>query len=273
MTDIRLIIDGVEVYGQVIVAPDPEPTPAPSLSPEWLRGYVAGVMINNNAITPNTQIDIGPVVANADDASQMMVLPAGTIDLTAIGENGLDAGIIAANTWYHLFCISKSDGTVSRIASTSVLSPVLPTGYTKKRRIGAMRTNGSAQLIKSRQVGCEATWDVPITDLVSANPGSSAIPQALSVPDGVEVTAVIWFYLGTSDSRRSALITSPWQTNTTADIGTMSSIAAGTTSAQGATQGEFRVRTNTSRQIRFRLDSSSAGTAVIIKTAGWIDHI
>lgn len=68
----------------------------------------------------------------------------GTINMTAAGAGGLDAGVVAASTWYYSFAITKPDGTKALLASLSATTPILPSGYTKWARIGSFRTDGTA---------------------------------------------------------------------------------------------------------------------------------
>src|SRR5438045_2280633 len=63
---------------------------------------------------------------------------------TALG--ALDTGAIANNTWYHAFLIERTDtGVVDVLISLSPTAPTMPASYTIKRRIGSMKTDGSAQ--------------------------------------------------------------------------------------------------------------------------------
>jgi hypothetical protein len=67
-----------------------------------------------------------------------------TITMTTAGAGGLDTGAVAANTWYYAFGITKADGTQACIASLNSTAPILSGGYTKFARIGAFRTDGTA---------------------------------------------------------------------------------------------------------------------------------
>lgn len=67
-----------------------------------------------------------------------------TITMTAAGPGGLDTGVVAANTWYNAFAITKDDGTKAALASLSATAPTLSAGYTKWARLGAFRTDNTA---------------------------------------------------------------------------------------------------------------------------------
>jgi hypothetical protein len=231
-----------------------------------LRSYLAGLGLANNSGTPNSKVDVAAGVCADDTNAQMLALSAGTIDCATTGANGLDAGTLANGTWYHVFAIGKTDGTVARLASASLGSPTLPAGYTLKRRIGSFRTNGSAQILAFVQEGDLFLWAVEVNDVAGA---SQATPSAitLSVPTGLSVEALFNGINNSGGDVRylfySALL---------ANI----AYATGHTNGQGVSgtgnggSGQFRVRTNTSGQIKFV--ANTAVNPLYVWTSGWIDR-
>jgi len=105
----------------------------------------ANLVIQNNATNPNYQIDITADVIAIEDVVATSFSK--TVDIAVSGANGLDTGAEAISTWYYVFAIAKADGTVASLLSLSSTSPSMPTGYTKKRRIGAVRNNGSSNFL------------------------------------------------------------------------------------------------------------------------------
>lgn len=103
----------------------------------------SALSIKNNAVTPATQIDISATEMVMDNASGGSYYTenygACTINYGVVGAGGIDAGAIAANTWYYLYAIGTGIAN-SCLASTSPTAPALPTGYTYKMRVGAIRT-------------------------------------------------------------------------------------------------------------------------------------
>jgi hypothetical protein len=99
--------------------------------------------IKNNAVTPNTQIDITATEVVMDNTSGGNYYTENygtcTINMGVTGAGGLDTGVIAANTWYHLYMIGTGSAN-SCLASTSATAPTLPAGYSFKMRAGAIRT-------------------------------------------------------------------------------------------------------------------------------------
>lgn len=62
--------------------------------------------------------------------------------VTNTGANGLDTGLLAANTWYSVWVIWNGT-TVAGLLSLSETSPTMPSGYTHKARVGWVRTDGT----------------------------------------------------------------------------------------------------------------------------------
>lgn len=251
-----------------------KPASAGNVIVSQMRDYYSGLRIANSVSTPNTQIDVAAGLANSDTNDLLISLAAGTINCATVGANGLDAGALAASTWYHAFAIAKADGTAARLASLSPTAPTLPSGYTKKRRLGAFKTNASSQIIAFRQTGNRFMWTAPAGSYSISNPGTAAVLVPLEVPTGIQVEGIFNFYLQSLEAaRRVALISSPLDPDVAPNPGDQSSISAGTSLASGSAQAEYRRDTNTSRQIRYRLDGSSANTSVWLNTIGWVDSL
>jgi len=107
-----------------------------------------------------------------------------TVDITASGANGLDTGAEAGNTWYNIFVIAKSDGTVASLLSLSATAPTMPSGYTFKRRVGAVRNNGSSAFIEFEQFGNRVYYiDIPIAlSAGAATPSFTNVDISAHVP-------------------------------------------------------------------------------------------
>lgn len=62
-------------------------------------------------------------------------------------QGGLDIGTVAADTTYYMFSIyNPTTQTSDFLFSTSLSSPTLPSGYTKKKRIASLLTDGSGNI-------------------------------------------------------------------------------------------------------------------------------
>jgi len=91
--------------------------------------------------TDGSVVSIYSGVVGSDEGDVVMeVTSTLNVDITSSGANGLDTGSPADNTWYYLFLIfNPTTNTVAGLLSTSQSSPTMPSGYTKKRWIGATR--------------------------------------------------------------------------------------------------------------------------------------
>lgn len=76
-----------------------------------------------------------------------------TANITVSGAGGLDTGVEAASTWYHVWAIAKADGTQNILLSTSAGSPTLPAGYVFKGYIGAIYNDASSNFRTFTQRG------------------------------------------------------------------------------------------------------------------------
>lgn len=64
-----------------------------------------------------------------------------TLDISTSGVNGLDTGNITVATWYFIWLIFNGT-TVASLISLSATAPTMPTGYTYKKLLGAIRNIG-----------------------------------------------------------------------------------------------------------------------------------
>ncbi len=239
------------------------PTPALPAPP---RGFLAGFTLSNNAVSPNTKIDVSAGSAANSTNARFLTGPAGTIDCATTGANGLDAGALANNTWYHAFVIQKADGTFSRLASTNLASPTLPSGYVDFRYVGSFRTNGSAQILAFTQIGDVFKWAAAVADVSTANMGVTNALYALTVPPGVKVQPIV--DIGTTAG--NILAFNGDETGYAPGAGNIS-VSPGHT-AYGTTGQSAHVAdlyTDTSRQIRVWADA--ANRPLYIYTRGYVN--
>lgn len=129
---------------------------------------ITGLALANNATDATNDIDIavGRALAGAGDYN--LILTSARIkqlDATwVVGTNqgGLDTGAKAVSTWYHVWLIGRVDThVVDVLFSTSATAPTMPTNYTKKRRIGAIRTDAAGAIIPFLQYGNNFFWKSP----------------------------------------------------------------------------------------------------------------
>jgi len=82
-----------------------------------------------------------------------------TLDITTSGANGLDTGFEVFSTWYYVWIIGKTDGTVDGLLSVSSTAPTLPSGYTFRARVGAIRNDGAGNFVRFYQIGNLVDFD------------------------------------------------------------------------------------------------------------------
>ena len=229
------------------------------------RGGVTSMTIATGVCVDGTQ---GVTMRLTSAQNSKLVNSAWAVGVTT---GMLDTGTIAASTWYHVFLIYRQDtGVVDSICSTTVATPTMPTNYTHYRRIGSFRTDGSSQIIAYTQDGDYFRWAAgPALDVNATNPGTSATTSTVTVPSGVNVHA--YFNVGLAPSASgSALYISDLAANDEAASITATPLAQ-IRAVTNTASGWAIVRTNTTAQIRWRVDSSDGSTVVRIVALAWWD--
>ena len=142
---------------------------------------------------------------DADDYSGRYSVTAGTINLAANGLNGLDTGSIPVSAWLYIYAIYNPTTKISgAIASLSSTTPTLPSGFTIKRYIGALKTSVSA-IIPFTQVGNVFIRSIAseIVNGVSSAGFTTTITNEL--PSGVSIKAIVGMFLGTTQNGFSTM--------------------------------------------------------------------
>lgn len=118
-----------------------------------------------------------------------------TITMTVAGAGGLDTGAVAASTWYFAFAITKDDGTKELLASLSSTLPTLPVGYTKWARIGAFKTDGTANKypLGFKQFGRRVQY------VVSAGTNVTGMPQMAAGTNVGSPSTPTWVAVATAN--------------------------------------------------------------------------
>jgi hypothetical protein len=246
------------------------------------RMWISGLVISNNVSDANNDIDISAgECRDATNAHNLILAASLTKQLDAawaVGTNagGLDTGAKANSTWYFVWLIKRSDtGVVDALFSTSSTAPTMPTNYDYKRLIGAVRTDGSSNILAFSALetdggGIESLWSDPPLDVNDATPGTAANLRTLSVPTGIKVWAWVNAYLTVGAATHGLYLSSPDVIDEAASAGAgvapLASLAMGATSTSNPTHGPLRIRTNTSSQIRARQTVNSQQSIV---TLGW----
>lgn len=127
-----------------------------------LQGLFKNLKITNGA-TPASQVIVTADYAVLVDASggfKSFSTVSVTASSASTGANALDAGAVANSTWYAIWLIGKSDGTIAALLSTSATAPTMPSGYTFKSRFGWVRTGSTGNFVRFIQYGRSARYQV-----------------------------------------------------------------------------------------------------------------
>ncbi|RJQ38307.1 MAG: hypothetical protein C4555_05080 [Dehalococcoidia bacterium] len=241
-----------------------EGTPASVCS----RGYISGMQL---AYASTTGITVTAGLARDSTDAKAIALGSNTLKLISAtwavgsGEGGLDtATSLKASTWYHVAAI-WNDTTADAIIYTATAGPTTPAGYTWWRRVGSFYVGAGSTIEAFQQSGDTFYWQIPHLDYNAAPGVTTATSLSLSVPTGFVVKAIVRANTNTNGTYGllSPLVVDDYAPSQTASPGAnFASVGYGSS--------ELQVLTNTSRQVRQRMNSSSAVLRVV--TVGWVDR-
>lgn len=239
-------------------------------------GHLYGLILSNNASDVSNDVDIASgQCRDIGDTADLLLGVSITKRLDAAwsagtGQGGLDAGTKAADTAYHVWIIGRSDNSqVDALFSTSATNPTMPSGYTRKRRVGCVVTDGSSNLRAFRQVGgwfqYKGSFPQPVNNQ-SLTGGSAATLYTLTgIPLGLKVELDL---LGNTSGGTGQ----GWCTLSDPDLGppadqTWGSFRADVANGVGAEV--CRVWSNVSAQIYARLQTTAT---LNVWVRGWYDN-
>ncbi len=152
-----------------------------TLSGELASSWKTRNLINTtNTATPNSKVDIKADEITVEDT--VLTTVSQTVDMTVAGAGGLDTGAEAANTWYAIWLIYNPEtDTTKGLFSTSFTAPTMPSGYTKKRLVGAVRNDGSSNFLTFFQIGDKVYYiEATTTTHTILNAGAAAVFTTVS---------------------------------------------------------------------------------------------
>lgn len=232
---------------------------------------LSGLRLSNNVTDATNDIDIAAGACVSDDGTTIMNLSAITKRLDAawaVGTNqgGLDTGSVA-NDSYHLWVINRPDTNVTDVLfSLSATAPTMPTNYTKKKCIGAIKRE-SAAINGFYQNGREFYYNTPPAVYDSgAGAGTSEIFITTGVPSGARFK--VFGNMTIVDNGNYVYLSSRDNADVTPST-TVSPLATGGVGTGATVMSHVSVWTNTSAQIRGR--QSNSGNGFKIATLGWLD--
>lgn len=236
-----------------------------------LSTLITGLTLSAAGSTATFGIAVGAAIGAALTSAYTKTTSAWALG-TAAGS--LDTGAIANTTWYHVYIIQRSDtGVVDILISLSATAPTMPTNYDRKRRIGSMLTNGSAQWVKFTQTGDLFLWDVPAASAdINYAPTGTAAAKVVNVPTGVKVIAKLLglCQIGAGDAT-AFLIFSPSQSVTSISTTDANVIAYLNSAAQSDQGFAVDILTDTSAQVKVIGSGTTASSLIRATAIGWID--
>lgn len=246
------------------------------------RSYLAGCGLTRSSSTLTRVTVAAGQCKDANNTKDLTLTTNITKDLAsawAAGNNngGLFSGTATQNTWYHVFLIGDISVTPNIIDGgfdTSVSAANKPAAYSAYRRLGSVRTaTNNTNIVGFRQTGDLFLFDSATLDVNVTAPGTTATLRTLMVPIDVPVEALLNVWMQNSTAVDGGTYFSDPNVNNDAPSSTaapLSSIFAHTSANTCANQ--IRVKTNTSAQVRTRVQTSDAGTTLRVATYGWVDR-
>lgn len=253
-----------------------------STTPALGLNYVSGLAVTNGT---DTQHDIDVAVGSISDSTNTQLIELTTaitkqIDANWVegdGNGGFPSGLtLAADTAYRVFIIQKPDGTTDCGFDTSSTASNLlsdASGYTLYRRIGWVITDSSSNIINWVDGGNRSyIWDVVIDDESKTSLSTTGSSLVITAPPN-QVAKFYLYLKQTSATTKTTLITQTDQTNTapSASLSTLITKSDGT--LESTDNMELSLRVDSISNLRYRVDTASAGDNLRIHTAGWKDDI
>ncbi len=259
-----------------------------------LPGYQDGQKLVRTGAT-TLQVTAGVVAAVSRDA--MLTLPVALTKNVAANwvagasSGALDAGTLAASTWYDVRTIGKPDGTTDVLVTLAGAAPTLPVGYTRHRLRGSFKTDASGNITPFIQVGHDFMWATPVKDVyVPSGPISEGETlRALRVPPSRRVKAYGSMLFGWCSQGTGIYVSSPDQSaieiyeNPGAASNLVNGVPGMINVAEGSADGElasgtYDVVTDAAQQVRTQLRSaggdhqySGSSTVFIMSTIRWTE--
>lgn len=253
-----------------------------AITPNLAKAAIEGMYISNTVGFTATRVSISAGQCRDRENTRDIVLPAGISKaLNAQWQAGDGAGgrdtatAVVANSDYHVFVISNpTTGDVDALFSQSVVNPVLPPGFTKARRVGAVLTDGAGQVWQFRQKPNRYIEKLPRgTEYAGYTGGTSAgVLLNFHLPRGLKVLPTIYFsVVNTAAVSISGLYDPDDGLPPTFGVSTQWGQLRKTSDSPYLTINVSDVWTDSNARLYFA--SSASGDVAVIGTRGWLDPV
>ncbi len=228
--------------------------------------YDQGVIIERAS---TTTVDVNATQINIQ--GQIKVALNVTINFAGVGANGLDAGSIAADTWYYLWAIYDTTNSVAAgLASLSSTAPTMPANYVLKRLIGYCKTASGAATIDDfiqsgnhfRHIGAVGTQTTKSATWIVYKCNDTAVR---GIPPGVRY-GIFKVYAYSIGNSQMTISMAPFdKTN-----GTMVIYGHYDTGGTGAVYGQVECMVDSSQQLGYLTSNVGGAEAMSIAVSGFI---
>jgi hypothetical protein len=233
----------------------------------------------NNASDANNDIDFSPGTFQFSDGSGQAIYAGGTGQLDVLfgtGNGMLATGTKAINSTYHLYMVSNPTTGVSKplaILGISGTAPdptsLLPSGYTKFKRVGSILTDGSGNIRQASYTfflgGYYCNYNTEISDAFSVALTTTKVSLTLSTPKGIQTIANVHPYFDMTNGRDTLII---YEGSTSKPYFYVRGGATTIAAAQVGNNGN--VKTNLSSQIDWKTTVFSIPASLL--TNGFTDY-
>lgn len=243
-----------------------------TLAPPTTPGYGYGCTLSRSAATT-----VGITACTTADDTTSVIIPSTVAYTKTLGAwtvgtgNGcLDTGALGATKFIYLYQIQRSDtAVVDYLCTITFGTPTLPTGYDRKRFIGAVPMDGAGNILAFTQINNQVILSASVLELnnVFVNATTAVSLTLNGVPSGYKVLGQFRATMFNGGGVNNIRYSSFDEADVTAANG-YATIASTTASVNGAAQ--FNLMTNTASAIRYRI-LLATGTNHTLTTAGWID--
>lgn len=247
-------------------------------------GYVGGLVLSAAGSTGTFGVAKG--AATDDTYTVSMVLASNFTKTTGAWTLGtangcLDTGSITTNRWYAIYVIEKTDLSAVDVLCTLLTdgadpSPTMPGGWTYKKYVGAMRTDGSSQWIAFTQMGRRFFWTTPGTLDINVNPTGSVQTVAVPAPSGRYTLAHItgWCQEGQNTQSVFFLYGGAFNANVTVNGSNAQATCYINSPATAGTQQAYTadVMTNRSRGVYF-IGGGTTGSSLLRGSVMWWEDL
>jgi hypothetical protein len=163
--------------------------------------YINGLGLSNDAVAPNTILDVATgSTLDSTGTFQMSLSTATTISSAVSGLGGLDTGTITASKMYAVYLVSDpvTQQATGAMISLSLTGPLMPFGYNAYSLIGYVAVDNSSNFLKGYWTDNDSQtrtfiYDAPQATAVTAGASTAYAGVALTkfVPATADLVAII----------------------------------------------------------------------------------